>query len=340
MKNSYLTKLALIGLLATSVTVQAGAAKKAAAPTAAQNCQSFRLDLTGGWWKAIDNVPGYGIVGYHNNDGFFSNGALLRVDPDTKFTGAITVGYQLPICPLSLNFTYWKAKSTGDESAAGDIGITRLHPRLDHDFATSAQASADYSNDLFNLFVSTDICATKCLTISPQLGVAYYRSKSDQNVRYDDLYDVNNQSGAYGSAFNHSKFDGWGLSFGSSAIYRLMCNFSLYGNFTYFGFVGSTDASYATSSVDLANNLVADRVNLDTHHGIVSLLFSEIALAYDFLCCDAYTGKVMVGYNISKALDSTRSNAWFVDNVAPATLVSFADNSGFYGPFIRLSFTF
>lgn len=325
MKQLHFSKLALAAVCFAASTA-------AFAGIIYDNPASIGLELTGGWFNNTLDGSSYTIAAA-NNIATPSTGALLSVDPEDDFGGAIGLFYKVANSPYVFNVTWWGVNSDADDSASGTVGVTKAPATWGFDFATAAGTETDYHASILNFYMGATFRPDCNVTFVPQLGISYFRTASSQSTVYagDDI-----PVGQIVNVDESSRFRGWGPSVRADLDYRLFKDFSLFGNVSYAALVGNVDSSYnaVRNGADPANGDNASAISLEDHDTIVNLIQSELGFSYRF--CPRYDGKIKIGYSIAKAFDTSEYGR-YADDTADTLFLTSMNNTGFQGFFARLS---
>ena len=262
------------------------------------------------------------------------SGSLLRLVPENKFNGAVALSYDFPSSPFALALTWCRVHTDKDDSASGFIGITEAPANYEYDFAANATSSLDYDNDIVTLALGATFYPHCAVKLTPQLGVTYLRIKDDQTTTYSGNTVT---AGTIVTIEQDSSFKGFGPSLGFDLDYLIYNNFSLFGKFLYSALAGDIDASYSASQS--GTTVESTNVNIDSNHQILSLIQTELGLAYHFMCVD-YKSEISVGYAFAKIFGGAENNAYFSDDVSDSLFITNTTDLGFQGPFIRFFVNF
>lgn len=324
-RNLY--KILVLGLCASPLF------STAYADTERCNPASIGVELTGGWFRGITDNPGYGVQAQTASATPIISGSLLRAIPNNEFNGALALSYDFPASPFTLGLTWWHVDSDKDNSATGNIGVTRTPATWNYNFAGAATSSLDYKNDILTLALGATFYLDCPVKITPQLGVSYLHTKNEQTTTYAGQ---NIATGSLVTIDEGSFFRGYGPSFGFDLDYLLFDCFSLFGKFLYSAFLGNIHANY--NAVQTGNTLLTTDVNISTEHQILNLIQTELGFSYHFTCVN-YKSQILIGYAFAKIFGGSE-NAYFSDDVSAFMLTTNTTDLGFQGPFARFSIDF
>lgn len=297
----------------------------------------LEIALTGGGFVAGEQDMGYGIQLDAISASGKPTGSIVNADPSYRFGGEILLGYYFGDSSINVDGSYFGTHHTIDDSATGAITTSLVPPDFvgGSQIATDATSDYHFRYDFANLELgSLTRVGLNGLIINPQLGLSYAHVQSSQSVTYAGG-DV--PAGSFVSAYQSATFNGVGPSFNIDLNYVICQPITLLGNFRYSGLIGKVDSNYSALASGVINDNVA--VELTSRRSVVSLIQTELAVAYDFNWADAFCGNIALGYQVTQFF-GTGQKFGFTDDVSDAQFSNSALDSNVHGWFLRLTMDF
>jgi Legionella pneumophila major outer membrane protein precursor len=307
----------------------------------AECCPALEIGLTGGWFTPYAADTAFATDSSRTGLLVVPTGEVIRVRPKYKFGGGVSLNYQMPDCCYNWSASYFWDRNHSSRSVSGNEGMILLRNLPGITYAATASSAFKFRYDFANIELGSQVCViADCLTINPRVGLSYTRLKNDQTTFYSALPDLDAIRAVAPSATGvtidrDSTFKGFGPSLGVDINYAFCDGFSLLGNFRYSAVVGTLDSTYQmTGFVNPINNT---SVQLSSKRHFANLFQSEMGLAYGFDWC-GYGGNIIAGYQLTKCVDSSEFESQ--SGTSSALLIDRVSDSGYHGPFLRLTMKF
>lgn len=287
----------------------------------------LEVALTGGGFKIDTNDSTYGINATTATGVVYPSGSVVQNAPKYKFGGSIGLGYFFSDSTINVDATYTSTRANRTDTTTS-IFPNLLVPAVAGGAVDGFGSSYyNFKYDFANLEIGS-LTRINCngLILNPQVGLSWARLNGEQFVSYGIP--------ASPSAYQDSRFHGFGPSIGLDLNY-VVCNpIFLTGTIRYSGLVGDLKSSYDSSRV----GGTAVNVTNESQEGFVSLIQSELALGYDFNFSDMFCGNFAIGYQLTKAIDSVQRFRF--EDTASSAFITPIFNKSIHGYFARLTMDF